>query len=165
MLIEVAAWREREAQTRDVPRAACSRTTSSATSRCRRRPRSSASADLRSLPKGFERSKWGEAIIEAVNAGLARDAKTLPRLERARPAANGQATVELLKVLLRMTSEQHGVAAKVIATVDDLDRIAADDEPTCRPSPAGGASCSARRRSRSSTASSRSRSRKAAWWR
>ena len=40
---------------------------------------------------------------------------------------NGQATVELLKVLLRMTSERHGVAAKVIATVDDLDRIAADD--------------------------------------
>src|SRR5262249_46576733 len=39
-----------------------------------------------------------------------------------------QATVELLKVLLRMTAERHGVAAKVIATVDDLDRIAADDE-------------------------------------
>ena len=27
-----------------------------------------------------------------------------------------------------MTAEQHGVAAKVIATVDDLDRIAADDQ-------------------------------------
>jgi ribonuclease D len=36
--------------------------------------------------------------------------------------------VELLKVLLRMTAERHGVAAKVIATMDDLDRIAADDE-------------------------------------
>jgi ribonuclease D len=52
----------------------------------------------------------------------------LPRLDRFRPAQNGAATVELLKVLLRMTSESHGVAAKVIATVDDLDRIAADDE-------------------------------------
>jgi ribonuclease D len=31
-------------------------------------------------------------------------------------------------VLLRMTSERHGVAAKVLATVDDLDRIAADDD-------------------------------------
>ena len=44
-----------------------------------------------------------------------------------KPAINGAATVELLKVLLRMTAERHGVAAKVIATVDDLDRIAADD--------------------------------------
>jgi ribonuclease D len=34
----------------------------------------------------------------------------------------------LLKVLLRMTSERHHVAAKVIATVDDLERIAADDD-------------------------------------
>ena len=45
-----------------------------------------------------------------------------------RLAPNGAATVELLKVLLRMTAERHGVAAKVIATVDDLERIAADDE-------------------------------------
>jgi ribonuclease D len=80
------------------------------------------------LPKGFERSKWGEGILEAVKRGLARDPKALPYIERPKAAPNGGATVELLKVLLRMTSERHGVAAKVIATVDDLDRIAADDE-------------------------------------
>ena len=32
-----------------------------------------------------------------------------------------------MKVLLRMTAERHGVAAKIIATVDDLESIAADD--------------------------------------
>ena len=48
---------------------------------------------LRSLPRGFERSKWGEAIVEAVKRGLARDPKTVPRIERHKPAANGQATV------------------------------------------------------------------------
>jgi ribonuclease D len=85
-------------------------------------------AHLRSLPKGFERSRWAEQIIESVKRGLARDQKTLPRQERFKPAANGAATVELLKVLLRMTAERHGVAAKIIATVDDLDRIAANDE-------------------------------------
>src|SRR5262249_14278379 len=100
---------------------------SSATSRCRHPRRPSASRGCARCP-GFERSKWGEAIVEAVRRGLARDPKTLPRLERPRPPINGQATVELLKVLLRMTAERHGVAAKVIATVDDLDRIAADDE-------------------------------------
>jgi len=85
-------------------------------------------AALRSLPRGFERSKWGEGILDAVKRGLERDPKTLPRIERPKAAVNGAATVELLKVLLRMTSERHGVAAKVIATVDDLDQIAADDE-------------------------------------
>jgi ribonuclease D len=84
-------------------------------------------ATLRSLPKGFERSKWGQDITDMVKRGLSRDPRTLPRLERLKPAVNGTATVELLKVLLRMTSERHGVAAKVIATVEDLDRIVADD--------------------------------------
>ena len=59
--------------------------------------------------------------------GLARDQATLPKLEKPRNNANGAATVELLKVLLRMTSERHAVASKVIATVDDLEEIAADD--------------------------------------
>jgi ribonuclease D len=85
-------------------------------------------AGLRSVPKGFERSKWGHEILEAVKAGLARDPKSLPRIERTRSAPNGAATVELLKVLLRMTAERHDVAAKVIATVEDLERIAADDD-------------------------------------
>jgi ribonuclease D len=82
---------------------------------------------LRSLPKGFERSRWGEDIVAAVKRAIERDPKDLPRLDRFRPAQNGAATVELLKVLLRMVAEKHGVAAKVIATVDDLDRIVADD--------------------------------------
>ena len=46
---------------------------------------------------------------------------------RTQPAANASAVIELLKVLLRMISERHHVAAKVIATVDDLERIASDD--------------------------------------
>ena len=68
-------------------------------------------------------------MLEAVQRGLARDPKTLPRIERTRSAANGAATVELLKVLLRMTAERHGVAAKIIATVEDLERIAGEAEP------------------------------------
>jgi ribonuclease D len=128
VLIEVAAWREREAQERDVPRGRVLKDDVIGDIAVQAPTTIERLAGLRSLPRGFERSKWGEAIVEAVRCGLARDPKTLPRLERAKPPVNGQATVELLKVLLRMTAERHGVAAKVIATVDDLDRIAADDQ-------------------------------------
>jgi ribonuclease D len=128
VLIEVAAWREREAQNRDVPRGRVMKDEVIGDIAVQAPTTVERLGHLRSLPKGFERSRWGEQIIEAVNRGLERDHKTLPRLERFRPAANGAATVELLKVLLRMTAERHGVAAKVIATVDDLDRIVADDE-------------------------------------
>jgi ribonuclease D len=128
VLMEVAAWREREAQTRDVPRGRVLKDDVLGDIAVQAPSTMERLAALRSLPRGFERSKWGEAILEAVKRGLARDPKSLPGLHRAKPALNGQATVELLKVLLRMTSERHGVAAKVIATVDDLDRIAADDK-------------------------------------
>jgi ribonuclease D len=127
VLIEVAGWREHEARTRDVPRGRVLKDDVVGDIAIQAPTTMERLAGLRSLPRGFERSKWGEAIIEAVKRGLERDPKTLPRLDRAKPAINGQATVELLKVLLRMTAERHGVAAKVIATVDDLDRIAADD--------------------------------------
>jgi ribonuclease D len=127
ILIEVASWREHEARTRDVPRGRVLKDDVIGDIAIQAPTTMERLAGLRSLPRGFERSKWGEAILEAVKRGLARDPKTLPRLERAKPVVNGQATVELLKVLLRMASERHGVAAKVIATVDDLDRIAADD--------------------------------------
>jgi len=128
VLMEVAAWRELEAQTRDVPRGRVLRDDAVGDIATHAPTSIEKLGALRSLPRGFERSKWGEAIVDAVKRGLARDPKTLPRLERARASGNGGATVELLKVLLRMTSERHGVAAKVIATADDLDRIAADDE-------------------------------------
>ena len=127
VLIEVAAWREREAQTRDVPRGRVLKDDAIADIVVQAPTTPERLASLRSLPKGFERSKSGEGIIDAVKRGLARDPKTLPPIERARAAPNGGATVELLKVLLRMTAERHGVAAKVIATVNDLEAIAADD--------------------------------------
>jgi ribonuclease D len=128
VLIEVAAWREREAQTRDVPRSRVLKDDAIGDIAVQAPTTPEKLATLRSLPKGFERSKWGEGIIDAVKRGLTRDPKTLPHIERPKPAPNGSATVELLKVLLRMTSERHAVAAKVIATVDDLERIAASDE-------------------------------------
>jgi len=128
VLMEVAAWREREAQTRDVPRSRVLKDDVIGDIAVQHPNTIEKLGHLRSMPKGFERSRWGIEIVEAVKRGLERDPKTLPRLERFKPAPNGAATVELLKVLLRMTAEKHGVAAKVIATVDELDRIAADDE-------------------------------------
>jgi ribonuclease D len=128
VLMELAAWREQEAQTRDVPRSrvlkddvlievalAAPRTTD-------------ALANLRAFPRGMDRSKTSADILAAVERGLARDPKSLPKIERERRGGKGTAaTVELLKVLLRQVCDQSGVAAKMIATVDELEMIAADD--------------------------------------
>jgi ribonuclease D len=127
VLIEVAAWREQEAQSRDVPRGRILKDDVVGDVATHAPTSLDKLANLRSLPKGFDRSKWGSDIVAAVQRGLARDVATLPKIEKPRGNANGAAIVELLKVLLRMTSERHAVASKVIATVDDLEQIAADD--------------------------------------
>ncbi|WP_440639994.1 ribonuclease D [Bradyrhizobium sp. PUT101] len=128
VLMEVAAWREQEAQSRDVPRGRVLRDEAITDIATHAPTTLEKLAHLRSVPKGFEKSKWGADIIAAVERGLARDFSQLPKLEKPRNNSNGAAIVELLKVLLRMTAERHAVASKVIATVDDLEEIAADDE-------------------------------------
>jgi ribonuclease D len=128
VLMEVAAWREQEAQTRDVPRSRVLKDDAIGDIATHAPTSVERLANLRSLPKGFDKSKWGQDIVAAVKRGLARDPATLPKLEKPRGNNGGSATVELLKVLLRMTSERHAVASKVIATVDDLEQIAADDD-------------------------------------
>jgi ribonuclease D len=127
VLIEVAAWREQEAQSRDVPRGRILKDEVVGDIATHAPTSLDKLANLRSLPKGFDRSKWGTDIVAAVQRGLARDLAALPKIEKPRGNSNGAAIVELLKVLLRMTSERHAVASKVIATVDDLEQIAADD--------------------------------------
>ena len=127
VLMEVAAWREREAQGRDVPRGRILKDDALidiATSA----PRSvEALGRLRSIPTGYERSRTGGDILEAVERGLARDPATVPAFERNRGRGNTGSTVDLLKVLLKAVAEQEGVAPKIIATVEELEAIAEND--------------------------------------
>ena len=127
VLMEIAAWREREAQSRDVPRSRVLKDDIMIEIALAAPRTADLLGQLRSFPRGMERSRSGADLLAAVERGLARDPKTLPRIERERRSNGGGATVELLKVLLRQVSERHGVAAKMIATVDDLEAIASDD--------------------------------------
>ena len=127
VLMEIAAWREREAQSRDVPRSRVLKDDIMIEIALAAPRTADLLGQLRSFPRGMERARTGVDILAAIERGLARDPKTLPRIERERRSNGGGATVELLKVLLRQVSERHGVAAKMIATVDDLEAIASDD--------------------------------------
>ena len=127
VLMEVAAWREREAQNRDVPRGRILKD-DALIDVAVSAPRSiEALGRLRSIPNGFERSRTGADIVDAVERGLARDPATVPMPERSRGRGAAGATVELLKVLLKAVAEQEGVAPKIIATVEELEAIAESD--------------------------------------
>jgi len=127
VLMEVAAWRESEAQTRDVPRSRVLKDDIMIEIVLAAPKTPEAMGNLRAFPRGMDRSRAGAEILAAIERGLARDPKTLPKLDRERRNGCNGATVELLRVLLRHVSESHGVAAKMIASVEDLEAIAADD--------------------------------------
>jgi ribonuclease D len=127
-LMELCAWREREAQGRDVPRSRVLKD-EALVDLAQRSPRDQAAlAELRSVPNGFERSRSGADVIAAIERGLAKDPKTLPKLDRERGRSPNGAVLDLLKVLLKSICESERVAPKILATVDDLEAIASDDE-------------------------------------
>jgi ribonuclease D len=127
-LIELAAWREREAQHRDVPRQRVLKD-DALMDIVQRAPRSAeALGELRSVPNGFERSRAGGEVLAAIERAQAIDPQTLPKLERERGRPANGAVLDLLKVLLKATADSERVAPKIIASSDDLEAIAFDDE-------------------------------------
>ena len=85
--------------------------------------------NLRAVPRGFSNSRSAASLIDAIKAGLNIDEQDLPQIEESKPLPPGIGPlVELLKVLLKMRAEDHNVAPKLIATVSDLEQIAADDD-------------------------------------
>jgi ribonuclease D len=129
VLMELAAWREREAQAQDVPRARILKD-EALYDIASQAPRTVEDlGSLRTLHNGFARSMRGRAVLEAVGKGLERDPSSVPPIERGEPMPpEAQAVVDLLRVLLKATAGRHGVAPKLIATSDELEEIARSDE-------------------------------------
>jgi len=129
ILKALAAWREREAQSRDVPRGRVLKDDAIYEVALQQPRDTEALGRLRTIPKGFERSAVGRSILATVESVFAIPDNELPRVPRPRPAPeHSTAAAELLKVLLKMVAEEQGVAARIIASSDDLEKIAADDQ-------------------------------------
>ena len=130
VLMELAAWRERQAQTQDVPRNRVLRDEAIYDIANQQPTETAQLAELRTLSDGFARSARAKEIVEAVRKGLARDPKTVPPLNTS-VALTSEATamVELLRVLLKAAASKNGVAPRLIADAEDLERIASEAEP------------------------------------
>ncbi len=125
----VAAWREREARERNVPRGRVIKD-DAIYEIAQQGPRDAAAlARLRTTPRGWERSATAHALVAVVNEALDLPKESLPKLPRHVQQPEGtSAAAELIKVLLKLVAEEEGVAPKVLASSDDIDRIAAQGE-------------------------------------
>ena len=133
LLRALAAWREAEAQRRDVPRNRVLRDEQMFDIAAHH----PATAEELSHTRGFSpdaaRGRIGQAILAALEEGLAVPEADcpVPPPQRDQPAGLGP-LVDLLKVLLKLQCERHDVAQKLVASVADLERIAADDDAEVR---------------------------------
>jgi len=125
----VAAWREREARERNVPRGRVMKDDAIYEIAQQQPTDTAALGRLRMIPRGWERSQSGQAVVDAVKDAHALPKDSLPRPARPPHQPEGAAAaMELLKVLLKLTTEKHGVAPKIIANSDDLERLAAEGD-------------------------------------
>jgi ribonuclease D len=124
----VAAWRERRAQESDQPRSRILKDDAVAELAIQRPTTPDAFDKLRAVQRGFGRSTAAAEII-----GLMKHVEELPKSElphmpeRYRGPSPKGAVGDLVRVLLKAVSEQNGVAARIIATSDDVDAIVLDD--------------------------------------
>jgi ribonuclease D len=125
----VAAWREERAESRDVPRSRVLRD-EVVQQIASEQPRDlEGLRQVRGLPRELKEGREADALLAVVCQALTTPKDDLPKPPPARrlPPEAGP-IVDLLKVLLKKVSERESVAAKLIATVSDLEAIAADDE-------------------------------------
>jgi ribonuclease D len=129
VLVGVAAWREREAQARDVPRNRILK--DEAVLEIASHPPADAEhlSQIRALPNGYANSKAGKALIAAVKeAAESPLPEGMPLPERRRTREPSQAALDLLKTLLRLRATQFRVAARLVAGTEDLERLAAGED-------------------------------------
>jgi len=130
VLAALAAWREREAQARDIPRGRVLKD-EALTEIAAHPPETPEGLErIRAVPKGFANSRMGKGLMEAIAVGNEAPppegaaAEHKPRRRR----EPSPAVVDLLKTLLRLRAEVAGVAPRLIANAEDIERLAAEED-------------------------------------
>jgi ribonuclease D len=130
VLRAAAAWREREAQRVDIPRQRLVRDESLLEIAATAPDSPESLARCRGITRGFAEGRSGAGLLAAIATAQALDEDSLPEAQRGRDGPRpSPALVSLLKVLLAAKCEAHDVAPKLVASSDDIDRMATEDMP------------------------------------
>ena len=125
----VSAWREREAQRRNMPRGHVLKDEAIQELEAEMPDQVKTLGRLRTVSKGMAEGPAGEDLLAAIRQGrdLPKDELPKPDAQVVLPRGLGP-LIDLLKVLLKTKCEAHDVAQKLVANVADLERIAIDDD-------------------------------------
>lgn len=126
----LAAWREREAQRVNIPRQRLLRDETLLEIAATAPDTPDALARARGISRGFAEGRTGASLLAVIADAKALPEDALPETPRGRDGARpSPALVSLLKVLLAAKCEDHHVAARLVASSDDIDRLAVEEAP------------------------------------
>ena len=125
----LAAWREREAQSKDLPRGRIMRDETLADIAGHPPRDQSKLGQVRGLSAGWKNNGIGARLMDIIAQAEPLSRDELPQKGGRRPK-NGKSNAlvtDLLKLLLKIRSAEMNVASRLLARADGLDRIVAGD--------------------------------------
>ncbi|WP_438997106.1 ribonuclease D [Candidatus Puniceispirillum sp.] len=131
-LMQLAAWREIEAQSRNVPRNRVIRDETLIDLAGTAPKTTSEFSKIRNFPGGTD-GKFVKPVLKIIQDVASIPESELPVIpSRGKPVRPPQAVMELLRVLLKYTTDHHNIAPRLIASSDDLELLATDDDAPIR---------------------------------
>lgn len=128
VLRELAAWREERAIRKDIPRTWVMRDDTMADLASQSPKKADGLKKIRNIPGEFTKGNKADTLIKLIETGLKTPSKDCPHVVKKKPLPPSvSAKVDILKMLLKIQSAECGVAAKLIASSDDLEQIAFGD--------------------------------------
>jgi ribonuclease D len=125
MVQAIAAWREREAQRINIPRQRLVKDEQIPEIAALAPENAEALAKARGISSGFAQGKSGQSLLAVIAEAKALPEGDLPRAEKPRDTPKASpALVALLKVLLNAVAEQNNVAARLVASSEDIEALA-----------------------------------------
>jgi ribonuclease D len=124
----IAAWREREAQRINIPRQRLIKDEQIPEIAAQAPDSPEALTRIRGISSGFATGKSGASLLAVIAAANAIPEDDLPRAERgSEPSRASPALVALLKVLLNARAEQNNVAARLVASAEEIEAMVLDE--------------------------------------
>ena len=129
VLRELAAWREKRAQTKDLPRSWVLRDDTLADMAAQTPKNTAQLKKIRNMPPELAENHHGKTLLELIEKALNSNSKTWPQPKKKTPIPPHVAsTIDILRMLLKVQCTQHEVATKLLISTEELGLLALSDD-------------------------------------
>ncbi len=129
VLRELAAWREKRAQDKDLPKSWVLKDDTLADMAGQMPNNAGQLKKIRNMPGELAENHHGKKLLELIQKAMNSDPKDWPQPTKKKPVPpQVSATIDILRMLLKVQCAEHGVATKLLISTEDLEALAMNDE-------------------------------------